>query len=66
MSFLAELPNTVEMVFIVGIALASMLAFATHSAGDGLAAVALLGVAGFRVLPSVVRGAVHADRHSLR
>lgn len=56
MSFLAELPKyLLEMVFIVGIALASMLAFATHSAGDGLAAVALLGVAGFRVLPSVVR-----------
>lgn len=55
-SFLVELPRYIlEIVFIVGVALMSAVAFASDSSTAALTALALFVAAGFRLLPSLVR-----------
>lgn len=63
--FLGEAPRYVmEMLFIIGIALMSIIVFAGSSADEGAATLGLFVAAGFRILPSIVRlfGSVNAIR----
>jgi ABC-type multidrug transport system fused ATPase/permease subunit len=54
--FLGEAPRYVmEMLFIVGIALMSIIVFAGNEAQQGAATLGLFVAAGFRILPSMVR-----------
>lgn len=54
--FLGEAPRYVmEMLFIVGIALMSIIVFAGSDAQQGAATLGLFVAAGFRILPSMVR-----------
>jgi ABC-type multidrug transport system fused ATPase/permease subunit len=55
-SFLSELPKYVlEILFVAGVGLMTALAYAKADPGEALGTVALFGVAGFRILPSIVR-----------
>jgi len=55
-SFLSEVPKyTMEMVFILGIGLMTVLVYARESSDATLATLALFAVAGYRVMPSTVR-----------
>lgn len=54
--FVGELPKYVlEILFIVGMGLVTAIAYSQDDPQKALGTVALVGVAGFRVLPSVVR-----------
>ena len=54
--FLTELPKYVmEILFILGVGIMTIVAFRGETSGQGLALVALFAGAGFRVLPNVVR-----------
>jgi ABC-type multidrug transport system fused ATPase/permease subunit len=55
-AFLSELPKHVmEVMFIVGVGIMTVVVFAGEPSGEALSLVALFAAAGFRVLPSVVR-----------
>ncbi|WP_415839306.1 ABC transporter ATP-binding protein [Nocardioides zeicaulis] len=55
-SFLGELPKYVlEILFVAGIGLMTVLAYAQNDPQQALGTIALFGVAGFRILPSMVR-----------
>jgi len=55
-TFWADVPKYVmEMLFILGIGLMTAVVYATDSTGRALGMIALFGVAGFRLLPSIVR-----------
>lgn len=55
-AFLADLPKyALELFFIFGIGLMTALVYAQDGSRSALASVALFAVAGFRILPSVVR-----------
>jgi len=55
-AFLSDMPRYVlEIVFIFGVGLMTVLAFARNPSQDALAVLALFVAAGFRVLPSLVR-----------
>lgn len=55
-SFLADLPKyTMEILFVLGVAVMTAAAFASKAPEGALALLALFVVAGFRVLPSSVR-----------
>ncbi len=55
-AFLGELPKYVlEILFVAGIGLMTVLAYAQNDPQQALGTIALFGVAGFRILPSMVR-----------
>ncbi|WP_188780273.1 ABC transporter ATP-binding protein [Marmoricola endophyticus] len=55
-SFLSDVPKyAMELLFVLGIALVTALVYAQDGSRSALASVALFAVAGFRVLPSIVR-----------
>lgn len=55
-SFLSEMPKYVlEILFVAGIGLMTVLAYAQNDPEQALGTIALFGVAGFRILPSMVR-----------
>lgn len=55
-SFLGELPKYVlEILFVAGIGLMTVLAYAQNDPQQALGTIALFGVAGFRILPSMTR-----------
>ncbi|MDR7252137.1 ABC-type multidrug transport system fused ATPase/permease subunit [Nocardioides sp. BE266] len=55
-SFLGEMPKYVlEILFVAGIGLMTVLAYAQNDPEQALGTIALFGVAGFRILPSMVR-----------
>jgi ABC-type multidrug transport system fused ATPase/permease subunit len=54
--FLTELPkHALELVFIVGIGLLAFIAYSQSNPAKALGTLAIVGVAGFRVLPGAVR-----------
>lgn len=64
-SFLSDLPRYVlEVLFILGVALMTVVVFSTNPSQDALAVVALFVAGGFRVLPSLVR--LHASVTTVR
>ena len=55
-AFLTDLPKYVlEILFVAGVGLMTALAYAKADRAEALGTVALFGVAGFRILPSIVR-----------
>ena len=55
-SFLSDLPKYVlEILFVAGVGLMTALAYVKADPAEALGTVALFGVAGFRILPSIVR-----------
>lgn len=56
LTFVGELPKYVlEILFVIGMGIVTALAYAQEDPQRALGTVALVGVAGFRILPSVVR-----------
>jgi ABC-type multidrug transport system fused ATPase/permease subunit len=55
-TFLNDLPkHTLEILFVLGVALMTVIAFSSDAPEGALALLAIFAVAGFRVLPSTVR-----------
>ena len=55
-TFLGELPrHLLEIIFVIGIAALGLYAVSSPEPGSAVSTLALFGVAGFRILPSVVR-----------
>lgn len=55
-SFMTELPkHALELVFVVGIGLLAVIAYSQSDPTQALGKLAIVGVAGFRILPGVVR-----------
>ncbi|GAB3018520.1 ABC transporter ATP-binding protein [Nocardioides flavus (ex Wang et al. 2016)] len=55
-TFMGELPKYVlEMLFVIGVGITTAIAYTQDDPEAALGTVALVGIAGFRILPSVVR-----------
>lgn len=55
-TFVGELPKHIlEMLFVIGVGITTAIAYTQDDPESALGTVALVGVAGFRILPSVVR-----------
>lgn len=56
LAFIGELPkHAMEILFVLGIGLMTAVVFTSAPSGQAISTLALFGVAGFRVLPSLVR-----------